>query len=284
MFAPAVDDFYNATGKASHPNAIVPKQESDWWAAHEEWKRRKAQERELAALQLREVQEQATRLAEQNATLEKELRDAHRSLSGASPTATPSTSATSVEDPVVVVPTPTGPSARPLSSRLVACVISLRASGSDFGGREVYPRLEDTPPLSRLHCQFLKDSLQFHVEEDLKSGNPSQGVYGLPFYDSGLRLSMEVLGRDDCEGGVGEGREEEALDYGSTPEWEAPEGGPVRPQLRSEVHVVQHDNTCNDEVFFLILHLLWFLFVFADFFARPCLFTSFVASDTNDVD
>ena len=74
--APAVDDFYNAAGKASHPDTIVPKQESGWWAAHEERKRRKAQEREIAAPQLREVQEQAARLAEHNAALERELWDA----------------------------------------------------------------------------------------------------------------------------------------------------------------------------------------------------------------
>ena len=50
VFAPAKDEFYNAAGKALHPDAIVPKQESDWWAAREERKWRKAQEREQAAL------------------------------------------------------------------------------------------------------------------------------------------------------------------------------------------------------------------------------------------
>ena len=98
----------------------------------------KAQERELAALQLHQVQEQAARLAEQNAALERELRDARRSLSDAGPTAAPSTSAASVEGPVVVVPTPTDPAAPPLSSRLAACTIILRANGSDVSGREVY--------------------------------------------------------------------------------------------------------------------------------------------------
>ena len=52
VFAPVEDEFYNAAGKAPHLDAIVPKQESSWWAAHEEWKRRKAQEQEQAALQL----------------------------------------------------------------------------------------------------------------------------------------------------------------------------------------------------------------------------------------
>ena len=50
--APAEDNFYNAAGKAPHPDAIVPKQESGWWAAGEERKQKKAQEREHDALQL----------------------------------------------------------------------------------------------------------------------------------------------------------------------------------------------------------------------------------------
>ena len=36
--APAEDEFYNAAGKASHPDAVVPKQDSSWWAASEERK------------------------------------------------------------------------------------------------------------------------------------------------------------------------------------------------------------------------------------------------------
>ena len=168
--APAEDNFYNAAGKAPHPDAIVPKQESDWWAAREERKQKKAQERkhavlqlcqaqEQAVLQLRQAQEQAARLAEQNAALERELRDSRRSLSGAGPTAAPSTSAASLEGPVVVVPTPTDLAASPLSSRLAACTITLCASGSDVGGREVYPRVEDTPHPSRSQCESCEDSL-----------------------------------------------------------------------------------------------------------------------------
>ena len=110
---------------------------------------------------------------------------------------------------MVVVPTPMGPAAHPLSSRLAACAISLRVSGSDVGGREVYPRVENTPPPSRLQCEFLKDSLRFQVEEDLESGDPSQGGHGLPFHNVGSGLLVDVPGRNDCEGEVGEGREEE---------------------------------------------------------------------------
>ena len=54
------------------------------------------------------------------------------------------------------------------------------------------------------------------MEEDLESGDPSQGVHGLPFHNVGSGLLVEVSGCNDCEGEVGEGRGEEALDYGST--------------------------------------------------------------------
>ena len=91
-------------------------------------------------------------LAEQNVALERELRDARRSLLGAGPTTAPCTSTASVEGLVVVVPTPTGPTASLLSSRLAACAISLRASGSNVGGCVVYLRVEDTPPPSRSQC------------------------------------------------------------------------------------------------------------------------------------
>ena len=185
---------------------------------------------------------------EQNAALERELRDARRSLSGASPIAAPSTSTASVEGPVVVVPTPTDPAAPLLSSHLAACAISLHASRSDVGGREVYPRVEDTPPPSRLQCESLEDSLRFQVEEDLESGDPSQGGHGLPFHNAGSGHLVDVSGRDDCVGEVGEGREEELVDYDSSPECEAPEGGPICPQLQAEVDVVEQEGTGSDAV------------------------------------
>ena len=72
--------------------------------------------------------------------LERELRDARRSLSDANPIVAPSTSATSVEGPVVVVmPTPTGPAICPLPLHLTLPTISLRASGSDIAEHQVYP-------------------------------------------------------------------------------------------------------------------------------------------------
>ena len=185
---------------------------------------------------------------------------------------------------MVVVSTPTDPATPPLSSHLAACTITMCASGSDVGGREVYTRVEDTPPSSRSQCESLEDSLRFQVEDDLESGDPSQGGHGSPFHDAASGHLVEVPGRDDYVGEVGEGREEELVDYGSSPECEAPESGPLRHELQADVHVVQQEGSGSDEVYFLNLHTFWFIFVFANFLARPCLFSSFVACDTNDVD
>ena len=144
---------------------------------------------------------------------------------------------------MVVVPTPTDPAAPPLSSRLAACTITLRASGSDIGGREVYPQVEDRPPLSRSQCESHEDSLRFQVEDDLKSSEPSQEGHGLPSHDVGSGHLMDVHVRDDCMGEVGEGREEELVDYGSSPECEAPEH-----ELQAGVDVVDEEGTGSDEV------------------------------------
>ena len=144
---------------------------------------------------------------------------------------------------MVVMPTPTDPSAPPLSSRLVACTITFCASGSDVGGREVYPRVKDRPPSSRSQCESHEDSLWFQVEDDLKSGEPSQDGHGLPSHDAGSGHLMDVPARDDCMGEVGEGREEELVDYGSSPECEAPEH-----DLQAGVDVVEEEGSGSDEV------------------------------------
>ena len=66
---PAMDEFYNAAGKAPHPESIVPKQESGWWANREMRKRKKAEERANTARELQRIQEEAARFTEQNANL-----------------------------------------------------------------------------------------------------------------------------------------------------------------------------------------------------------------------
>ena len=70
---PAVDEFYNAAGKALHPESIIPKQESGWWANREMRKQRKAEERANSAQELQRIQEEAAWLAKQNATLQRKL-------------------------------------------------------------------------------------------------------------------------------------------------------------------------------------------------------------------
>ena len=52
MPAPVVDKFYNTVGKAPHPNAVIPKVESGWWKNHKMRKKRKAEEKAKAELEL----------------------------------------------------------------------------------------------------------------------------------------------------------------------------------------------------------------------------------------
>ena len=50
--APVDDEFYNAAGKAPHPDSVIPKVESRWWKNREMRKKRKAEERAKAELEL----------------------------------------------------------------------------------------------------------------------------------------------------------------------------------------------------------------------------------------
>ena len=97
--APVEDEFYNAAGKAPHPDSVIPKVESGWWKNHEMRKKRKAEERAKAELELQKMRKDAACLAEQNANLQRELNLARLSLSGASDPPIPSTSAASVRGP-----------------------------------------------------------------------------------------------------------------------------------------------------------------------------------------
>ena len=169
---------------------------------------------------------------------------------------------------MVVVSTPTDFAAPSLSSRLAACTITLCANGSDVARREVYPRIVDRPPPSRSQYESREDSLRFQVEEDLKSGEPSQEGHGLPSHDAGSRHLMDVPACDDCMGEVGEGRKEELVDYGSSPECEAPEH-----ELQAEVDVVEEEGTGNDEVYIFS--------IFTPFGSFSCLL---ISSHVLDVD
>ena len=65
----------------------------------------------------------------------------------------------------------------------------------------------------------------------------------MPFHDVGSGHFIDVPARDDCMGEVGEGREEEPVDYGSSPKCEAPEH-----ELQARVDVVEEEGTGSDEV------------------------------------
>ena len=67
------DEFYNVAGKAPHPDAVIPKVESEWWKNREMQKKRKAEERAKAEAELQKIKEDVARLAEQNAILQREL-------------------------------------------------------------------------------------------------------------------------------------------------------------------------------------------------------------------
>ena len=86
------------------------------------------------------------------------------------------------------------------------------------------------------------------MEEDLELSEPLEEGDGLPSHDAGSGHLMNVLAHDDCVEEVGEGKEEELVDYGSFPECEAPKGGFVRPQLQAEVDVVEEEGTSSNEV------------------------------------
>ena len=205
---PAMDEFYNAAGKAPHPKSIVPKQEFGWWANREMRKRKKAEERANTARELQRIQEEAARLAEQNANLQRELNLARQSNSGATAPALPSTLAASVGGPEVhkvgrsdsrlrtrasqeVVSAPIAPAVR---------ARSLHACGTDpsAGRGLIYPRPEDNPTPSGSLLQTPEDSLRFQIEEKMDATNPAKGVQ---------RMSLDDTG--DLKVDVGDEREED---------------------------------------------------------------------------
>ena len=166
---PAMDEFYNAVGKAPHPKSIIPKQESGWWANCEMRNRRKAKERANSARELQRIQEEAARLAEQNATLQQELNLVRQSNSGAIASALSTTSAASVEG-LEVHEVRRGDSwlyrlvGQAVASAPIAPAVSarsFRACGTEpsSGRGIVYPRPKDNPTPSGSLLQTLEDSL-----------------------------------------------------------------------------------------------------------------------------
>ena len=166
---PTMDEFYNAAGKEPHPESIIPKQESDWWANREMRKRRKAEERANSARELQRIPEEAARLAKQNATLQRELNLARQSNFGATAPAMPSTSTASVWGPEehevgrgdswLCMPTGQAVASVPIAPAIPArslCACGIEHSvGRDF----VYPQTEDNPTQSGSLLHTPEDSL-----------------------------------------------------------------------------------------------------------------------------
>ena len=283
---PAMDEFYNAAGKAPHLESIVPKQESGWWANREMRKRRKAEERANTARELQRIQEEAARLAEQNANLQRELDLARQSNSGATALALPSTSAASVGGPKVHE---VGrgdsrlrtPASQEVASAPIAPTVparSLRACGNDpsVGRGLIYPQPEDNPTPSGSLLQTPEDSLRFQIEEEMDATNPTEGVQRMSLDDVGdLKVDVGDEGEEDEEqieeeGDSDDEEEEEEeeedtddrLDYGSSPDEEddsvASTQSDANPRrwLRSEVHLVKYDDTGSDKVILISRHLL----------------------------
>ena len=273
---PAIDEFYNAAGKAPHLDTIIPKTESGWWAKRELRKQKKAEEKAKAALEFQQIQERAAALAEQNATLQRELDLAQHSISGTSAPAVPSTSSDSVGGPEVQesgrnanrLSTPIGGAVDPVppAARLVA--ISLCACGGRSGacGAQIYPRVEDTPSPLELQFHTPEDSLRFQIEEDCGATRPAEGTCGLsPHVAGSLTLEVSGAGAEDevlagDEGEEGEGSDAEAeedvgedqedrMDNGSSPEAGGGEVEAYRGSwIRSEVHVVEYNDSGSEQV------------------------------------
>ena len=157
--------------------------------------------------------------------------------------------------------TPTDGAIDPVPPAAKLAVISLRACGGRFGagGAQIYPRVEHTPSPLELQFYTPEDSLRFQIEEDCDATRPAKGTCGLsPHVVGSLTLEVSRAGAEDevlagDEGKEGEGSDaedqEDRLDYGSSPE---AGGGEVEAhrgsRIRSEVHVVQYDDSGSDQV------------------------------------
>ena len=266
-------------------------------------KRKKAEERANTARELQRIQEEAARLAEQNATLQRELNLARQSNSGAIAPALPSTSAASVGGPEVHEvhrgdSRRSTPASQVVASAPITPVVaarSLRACGIEpsAGRGLIYPRPEDNPTPSGSLLQTPEDSLRFQIEEEMDATNPAEGVQRMSLDDVGDLIvdvgdeeeedeeQIEEEGDNDDE----EEEEEEEdmddrLDYGSSPDEEDASAAGTqsdanpRRRLRSEVHLIKYDDTRSDKVILISHHFLScsVFCYFLHFLEHPCRF------------
>ena len=173
-------------------------------------KRRKAEERANSARELQRIQEEAARLTEQNATLQRELNLARQSNSGATAPALPSTSAASVGGLEMHevgrgdsrLCTPVGQAVASMPIAPTVPTRSLRACGTEPNSSRgiVYPRPEDNPTPSGSLLQTPEDSLRFQIEEEMDATNPVDGVQRMSLDDArDVNVNVGDEGEEDEE-------------------------------------------------------------------------------------
>ena len=198
------------------------------------------------------MREDAARLAEQNANLQRELNLARLSLSGASDPPIQSTSAASVGGPHGQGVSTTdrgicssrGSVLGSLPPVVTESVVPLRLCGkhSTAVGSGNYPRPEDNPFPSKI--EGAEDSLQFHIETDLSTTNPTHDIL-LPSPNTAAALVVE-------EGGIAQLRgqaevEKSGNEDGSDDEEECEEVKGDDEEVKADDEEEQDDEEVGDD-------------------------------------
>ena len=180
------DTICNAAGKAPHPDAIVPKVESGWWAKRELKKKLKAEQKVVAELEL-------MRLKEQNFILMKQLAMQGNvpsvvPLSAVPPVGSNDVGAGNIMAGLATVDGGTTSNMPPPEKGPMLSLIlnTLAGSAKDGGG---VPRVKDRPAPSIPVIESQEDSLQFRFEVEMEDVKQSQNVLGV---DSEQQLEIQV--------------------------------------------------------------------------------------------
>ena len=199
------DTFRNAAGKAPHPNAIVPKVESRWWAERELKKKLKAEQKATAKSEL-------MCLKEQNFILMKQLAMQGNvpsvvSLSSVPPVGSNNVGAGNIMAGLAIVNSETTSNMPPPErGPMLSLILNTLADSAKGGGR--VPRVKDRSAPSILVIESQEDSLQFRFEVEMEDVKQSQNVLGV---ESEQQLEIQV-GKAVEEVQVGEATEEIQVD------------------------------------------------------------------------
>ena len=170
------DTIRNVAGKAPHPDAVVPKVESGWWAKRELKKKLKAKQKAVAELEL-------MRLKEQKFILMKQLAMQGNVPSVVSLFAVPPVESNDVGAGNIMVGLATidgGTTSNmppPERGPMLSLILNTLADSAKGGGR--VPRVENRSAPSILVIKSQEDSLQFRFEVEMEDVNQSQNVLGM---------------------------------------------------------------------------------------------------------